>query len=375
MADSRGEGSRSDRPEAAATAGEAERGLFVVDDPLFDEHRPSAYHPERPERLAAARRAVAACEEGGLRVVRLAPRDATDDQLAAVHAPAYLEALHSLRGARAAIDDDTYVAPRSVEAALRAAGGGVALVDALIDGTSADPRLGLALVRPPGHHARPDRGMGFCLLNNVATAAAHALARGLSRVAIVDWDVHHGNGTQDVFWRDPRVLFASLHQWPMYPGTGAADEVGAGEGTGATLNVPLSRGANDAVYRDALARVVAPAVARFEPELILISAGFDAHERDPLADMALTAEAYRSMASALREVASASAGGRVALFLEGGYDLAALEASLGASIEGLLGVGPGEADFSTVVPRGGVDPTHASEIEHARSIAARHHVL
>jgi acetoin utilization deacetylase AcuC-like enzyme len=357
-------------------AAEAQRGFFVVDDPLFDEHRSPGYHPERPERLLAVRRALAACEDGGLRTVRLAPRDATDDELARAHAPAYLEALHEMRGLRTAIDDDTFVGPRSVEAAVRAAGGGIAMVEALLDGGPDDPRLALAMVRPPGHHARPDHGMGFCLLNNVATAAHAALARGLQRVAIVDWDVHHGNGTQDVFYREPRVLFASLHQWPMYPGTGAASEAGAGDGVGSTVNVPLSSGASDAAYALAFERIVVPVLERFEPELILVSAGFDAHARDPLADMSLSAEAYRAMATSLVRVARVTAGGRMGIFLEGGYDLAALEASLVATIEGALGVGPGApASTPTAAARATLDPTHAADVARARSAAALHHRL
>jgi acetoin utilization deacetylase AcuC-like enzyme len=344
---------------------EASRGLLVVDDPLFDEHRAAAYHPERPERLTAARRALAACEEGGLRVVRLAPRDATVAELSAVHDAPWLDRLERLRGERAAIDDDTFVAPRSIDAAVRAVGGGLALVDALLDGGEGAPRLGLALLRPPGHHATPAVGMGFCLLNNVAAAAAHALSRGLSRVAIVDWDVHHGNGTQDAFYRDGRVLFVSLHQWPMYPGTGAASQTGEGDGRGRTINIPLSRGATDAVYASAMEQIVVPALLRFRPELILVSAGFDAHARDPLADMALSDEGYRAMAAALRQVALATTGGRVGVFLEGGYDLAALEASLVATIEGLLGV-----PSSHEAPSPSHDRSHAAEIELARSYAA-----
>ncbi len=360
-------------PPAASTAGElpgespgeaAARGMFVVDDPLFDEHRSSAYHPERPERLGAARRAVTACEEGGLRIVPVPARDATDAELGRVHEAPWLATLASVRGVRAAIDDDTYVGPRSVEAAVRAAGGGVALIDALIDAGASDPRLGLSLVRPPGHHATPARGMGFCLLNNVAVAAAHALARGLSRVAIVDWDVHHGNGTQDAFWSEERVLFISLHQWPMYPGTGGSSQLGADGARGRTINVPLSRGANDAVYAAAMDRVVLPALRRFAPELVLVSAGFDGHHRDPLADMALSEEGYRAMAASLRAVAEESGGGRIAVFLEGGYDLAALEASLAATIEGLLGVPP------ATPPRAELDRSHAAEIEQVRAIVA-----
>jgi len=355
---------------------EARRGFVVVDDPLFDEHRSPGYHPERPERLLAARRALAACEEGGLRTVRLAPRDATDDELSRVHGGAYLEALHKMRGLKTAIDDDTFVGPRSVEAAIRAAGGGLAMVDALIDGIEGAPRLGLAVVRPPGHHARPDHGMGFCLINNVAAAAHHALSRGLTRVAVVDWDVHHGNGTQDIFYREPRVLFTSLHQWPMYPGTGATSESGAGDAVGTTLNVPMSSGANDAAYALAFEQVVVPVLEHWEPQLVLISAGFDAHARDPLADMALSTEAFRAMAGSLARVARATAGGRMGFFLEGGYDLAALEASLVATIEGALGtsVGP-PASAPTAAARANLDGTHVADVARARSAAALHHRL
>jgi acetoin utilization deacetylase AcuC-like enzyme len=214
-----------------------------------------------------------------------------------------------------------------------AAGGTVALVDALIDGPH---KQGVALVRPPGHHARPDHAMGFCLLNNVAIAAAHARARGLARVAIVDWDVHHGNGTQDAFAADPSVLYVSTHQFPFYPGTGAVLEVGSGEGKGFTVNVPLTAGGGDAVYRAAFERVILPVLAEYKPELILVSAGFDASARDPLAEMTLSADAFGWMGRALRKAADRDAQGRIALVLEGGYDLVALEAGLLAATHGVV---------------------------------------
>jgi acetoin utilization deacetylase AcuC-like enzyme len=214
-----------------------------------------------------------------------------------------------------------------------AAGGTVALVDALLDGPC---KRGVALVRPPGHHARPDHAMGFCLLNNVAIAAAHARARGLKRVAIVDWDVHHGNGTQDAFVSDPSVLYVSTHQFPFYPGTGAVLETGEGEGKGYTVNVPLTAGGGDAVYRAAFERVILPVLEEYEPELVLVSAGFDASARDPLAEMTLSADAFGWMARALRGVADRSAHGRIAMVLEGGYDLVALESGLLAATRGLV---------------------------------------
>lgn len=341
----------------------SQRGLVAVDDRLFDQHRSRGHHPERPERLLAARRALAAISRAQPATV-LPPRDATDAELGRAHAPAYLEALGKLAGRQAALDADTYVAPASVAAARRAAGGAIALVDALIGGIA--PR-GVGLLRPPGHHATYDTGMGFCLLNNVAIAARHALSTGsVSRVAIVDWDVHHGNGTQDIFWSEPQVLYVSLHQHPLYPGSGAAEEVGEGEGRGFTVNVPLSAGATDAVYEAAFAEVVIPVLGQFSPELVLVSAGFDAHERDPLGGMCLTERGFASMARALARLADETAGGRIALLLEGGYDLPALERSLEASLGALL---DREPDEQIARPSPHLDDVHAGEIARARSVA------
>jgi acetoin utilization deacetylase AcuC-like enzyme len=264
-------------------------------------------------------------------------------------------------GLFAALDDDTYLTPRSVAAAYRAAGGSLALVDALLG--PAELNKGLALLRPPGHHARPDRGMGFCLLNNVALAARHARARGIERVAIVDWDVHHGNGTQEAFIDDPNVLFVSLHQYPFYPGTGRASEVGTGEGKGFTVNVPLSADASDVTYRSAFEQVVLPVVGRFEPELILVSAGFDAHARDPLAGMTVSAAGFGWMARELSKLADATAKGRMALFLEGGYDLEGLETSLEAAVSAMLGLESWEE--GTKQP---LASSHALEIAETRSL-------
>jgi acetoin utilization deacetylase AcuC-like enzyme len=241
--------------------------------------------------------------------------------------------MHTLRGEAGYIDADTYLGPESVAVAELAAGGTVALVDAILDGPV---KRGLALVRPPGHHARPAQAMGFCLLNNVAIAAAHARSRGLSRIAIVDWDVHHGNGTQEAFYEDPHVLYVSTHQFPFYPGTGEVRETGEGEGKGFTINLPMTAGGGDGVYRGAFERVILPALEEYRPELILISAGFDASARDPLAEMALSADGFGWMARSLRQVADKSADGRIAMVLEGGYDLVALEAGLLAATRGII---------------------------------------
>jgi acetoin utilization deacetylase AcuC-like enzyme len=331
--------------------------LVVGDDPLFDSHRALGPHPERPERLVAARAALE-----GVTHERAASRDASDGELALAHAPALVETLARFEGQLGMLDADTFVAPSSVAAARRASGVGLAVVEQ----TRARPSgRGLALLRPPGHHATRDRAMGFCLFNHVAVAAAAALHTGEPRVAIVDFDVHHGNGTQDVFYRDGRVLFVSLHQFPFYPGTGAVDEVGEGEGRGATVNVPLSEGAGDAAYALAFESVVLPALARFEPTLLLVSAGFDGHARDPLAHMQLTERGYAHMVGEL----SRFAGERpLALFLEGGYDLPALEASLAASLRA-LGPSAPPSEPSPPLPFGPVAPQHAHELRLAR---ARH---
>jgi acetoin utilization deacetylase AcuC-like enzyme len=316
---------------------------LLVDDPSFDAHAPLGHHPERPERLRAARAAVQSVHAT---FIAAPTREATADELARVHAPAFVESLERWRGKEGYLDPDTYVAAASVVAARKAAGGSIDMVDKLLAGPV---RKGVALLRPPGHHATPDRAMGFCLLNNVALVAAHARARGVERVAIVDWDVHHGNGTQDAFWDDPSVLYVSLHQWPFYPGSGAASERGEGEGEGFTVNVPLSAHADDGTYRSAFERVVVPVLDAYAPELVLVSAGFDAAQRDPLAQMDLGEDAFGWMAAALRDVAERHAQGRMALLLEGGYDLVALEAGLRAATTAMLA--PGGSPPPAVSPR------------------------
>ncbi len=328
--------------------------LGVVDDPVFDTHRSPGYHPERPERLLAARAALKSVVTASRPI---AARRATPDELGRVHDAAYVEELMRLSGQEGQLDADTYLSVGSVPAAERAAGGGVSLVDALLDG---DVTRGVALLRPPGHHARPGSAMGFCLINNVAVAAAHALHRGLRRVTIIDWDVHHGNGTQEMFWRDPRVLYVSLHQWPFYPGTGSSDEIGEGEGRGFTVNAPLSAGAGAGDYATAFDRLILPIVDAYSPELVLVSAGYDAHRDDPLASMSLDAAAYAWMTARLRAVADRHAGGRIALFLEGGYNLSALETSFAASLQALEHVA---TDLPAPPP---ASRAHEAEIERAR---------
>ena len=302
---------------------------WLLDDPRFELHRARGHHPERPERLGAARAGVG---DANARFEPLPPRPATDEELLRVHDARYLEALAKASGRHTYLDADTYVCPESIEVARLAAGSLAALVEAMIAG----PSKGVALLRPPGHHARPAAAMGFCLLNHVAVAAAHALTLGLKRVAIVDWDVHHGNGTQEIFWRSPNVLYVSTHQFPFYPGTGDFDEVGEGEGKGYTVNVPVAAGGNDAVYADAFERVLIPVLRAYAPQLVLVSAGFDASARDPLAHMELSTAAFAWMARELSRISEESADGRMALVLEGGYDLVALRSGLACAVDGML---------------------------------------
>jgi acetoin utilization deacetylase AcuC-like enzyme len=347
------------------------QSLAIFDDPLLDEHRSPTPHPERPERLVAARRAVESVARRSGRV-NVSLRSATDDELVRVHTARYVDRLGRAAGSFTTFDEDTYSVPKSVDAARSAAGGAVALVDALLERRAL---RGVGLLRPPGHHARSDCAMGFCLLNNVAIAAAHALARGVKRVLVLDFDVHHGNGTQEIFYGRPEVLFVSLHQFPFYPGTGSIAESGSGDGTGYTLNVPLGPGADDATYAAAFDRVVAPVVSEFSPSLVLLSAGFDAHRDDPLAQMRLTEEGYRKMMERL--VGTLPGETPIAALLEGGYDLGALESSLAAALEALVGLAPereisipNDATKSTTSPLHTVSERHSREIARALGAAA-----
>ncbi len=247
-----------------------------------------------------------------------------------VHDQGYVEqlaALASRGGGR--IDADTVVGPASFDVAMLGAGAATALVDAALSGTI---RRGISLSRPPGHHATPRRGMGFCLLNNVAIGTAHALAQGVPRIAILDWDVHHGNGTQDAFYEEDRVLFCSIHQWPLYPMTGRDSERGAGRGTGYTLNIPQPPSRSDEDYEQIVDTIVAPAFAAFRPDLILLSAGFDAHGADPLGGMDLTAAGFGRLSERVVALADELCEGRLVAVLEGGYDPSATAASVAAMV-------------------------------------------
>ena len=311
------------------------RPTALLRSPRFREHDTGG-HPENAGRLVAI---DAALERLGLLDGRpdLPFTMASDEALARVHDPRYVAALREFaaRGG-GMLDADTIVGPNSAAIAALAAGAGIAAVDAVLDGRIA---RAFVLARPPGHHATPARGMGFCLFNTIAVAAAHALSRGLERVLIVDWDVHHGNGTQDAFSATDQVLFCSLHQSPLYPGTGSAAERGEGRGEGYTINVPLPAGADDAAYLDVFDQVILPAARAYRPQLVLVSAGFDAHAADPLANMRLSEQGFAAMARRVVEIADEFAGGRIVAFLEGGYDPDALAASVVATLAVLDGDG------------------------------------
>jgi len=305
--------------------------VLLVTSPVFLRHQTPPDHPERPERLTAI---LDALRESGLAESVRQTEDVAPvarDLLAAVHHPEYIdEVARVARQGGGFLDPDTFVSPSSFDVALAAAGGAVYAVDEVLGGRAS---AAFALLRPPGHHALPDRGMGFCLFNNAAVAATAARDRHrLRRILILDWDVHHGNGTQTIFYRDPTVLYISTHQENWYPGTGHWDEVGAGEGEGFTLNIPLPAETGDEGYRLIFEEVAVPLVQAYRPELLLVSAGYDAHFADPLSGMLVTAAGFRTLADlavgAARRVES-----RFAAVLEGGYDLPGLSTSVVATLE------------------------------------------
>jgi len=306
--------------------------VLLIHSDRFAEHQPPPGHPERPERAEVFDVVADRWRQRGVEIV--APRTATREQLARVHDAAYLQMIAETNGRSERLDPDTYTSPESYEVALLAAGAAVDAVERVMSGAH---RGAVALVRPPGHHAERSRAMGFCLYNNVAVAAAHARMLGARSVAIVDFDVHHGNGTQHIFDADPHVLYVSTHQFPYYPGTGAAGEIGHGAGRGFTVNLPLEAGAVAEDFRDVFDGVILPVLRQFEPDLLLVSAGFDAHEDDPLGGLRLTAQAFGAMTMALRRVAEECCRGRIVAVTEGGYDLHALAASLDATIGALHG--------------------------------------
>jgi acetoin utilization deacetylase AcuC-like enzyme len=300
--------------------------LAVVSSPRFADHLPPVGHPERPERAEVFNRVAAAFMRQGGRV--LEPRAATDQDLERVHTREHIDAIVAARGKATMIDEDTFTSPDSEAIARLAAGAVLTGVDHVMDGPARSRAL--AMVRPPGHHAEADRAMGFCLYSSVAVGAAYARSRGCERVAIVDYDVHHGNGTQWIFYEDPTVLFVSSHQYPFYPGTGAASERGRGAGEGFTLNLPLPAGTKDDAIERLYAEQAFPLLRQFTPDLVMVSAGFDAHERDPLGQLRMTTAGFERLTGALVTLADELCDGRIVFVTEGGYDLGALEDCLGA---------------------------------------------
>ncbi len=309
----------------------------LVSDPAYLQHDTGSSHPESPSRLDAITRRL---REGGYgqKLSMIAPYTPERRWLETVHHPGLIDRIERTVPASgyAQLDADTTIGPGSYRAALQAVGGTLAAVDAVMAGRVANA---FCAVRPPGHHAEPARSMGFCLFNNVAIGARYAQQRyGLSKVLILDWDVHHGNGTQAAFYDDPTVLYVSLHQFPWYPGTGDRDEVGKGPGEGYTVNVPLSAGRGDDEYLKAFDVQIGPAVCAFAPDFILISAGFDAHRDDPLAQMRVTEEGYRAMTCRVTGWAGTFCRGRIVSCLEGGYNLDALGRSVEQHIGALAGM-------------------------------------
>lgn len=304
--------------------------LLYADERVLD-HKPSSGHPERPERFIAALAGIEAAGFGDA-LIRATPTAAPTAALHGVHTKAHVDLIEGYAGQdHVYVDGDTHMSMGSLLAARLAAGAGLDAIAAL-DDDRADAAL--CVMRPPGHHATPTRAMGFCLYNNVAVAA-HALTERGEKVAIIDFDAHHGNGTQDVFYDRDDVLFVSMHEYPQYPGTGAADEIGTGAGTGFTINFPMPSGTTGDVYLRAFDEVVQPALESFQPDWLLMSAGFDAHRADPITNLGLTSGDYTDLCTRL--VTSSTAGKRIA-FLEGGYDLDALANSSAACVGALLGV-------------------------------------
>ncbi|RLG20406.1 histone deacetylase [Methanosarcinales archaeon] len=286
-------------------------------------------HPERKERLLAIMHLI---EESEIDLHKIKPEPASIEEMQYVHDPEYINKVKEYSEREIPLDPDTVLCRESYHAALLAAGGMISAVD---DGRA------FALVRPPGHHALSDRGMGFCLFNNIAIGARHAQRTGYDRVLVVDWDVHHGNGTQHIFYDDPSVFYFSVHQYPHYPGTGSAGETGSGAGQGYTLNVPLPAGSGDAKYVNVFKNILIPAALGFDPDIVLVSAGFDAHIDDPLAGMAVTTAGFGRMASIVSSIADRCCDGRLAITLEGGYDLNALSHSVLAVLKVMAGESAG----------------------------------
>ncbi|MCI0454604.1 MAG: histone deacetylase [Candidatus Dadabacteria bacterium] len=308
--------------------------LGIILDKLYFDHDNGMGHPESQERLFAIvdmLKATGLLEE----LIRIQPRDAEKDEITLVHEPKYFDLIQSTRGKiRVFLDPDTSTCPVSFQAAVRAVGGMLAAIDGVLKG---EVDIAFPLVRPPGHHAERDRAMGFCLFNNVAVGAAYAVKTyGIKRILIVDWDLHHGNGTQNMFYDSSKILYFSTHQYPYYPGTGSINEIGIEKGLGHTVNVPLHPGMGDKDYIKIFFEILKPVIEQYKPELILVSAGFDTYFADPLGGMKITPQGFAQMTRFLKEMTQIHCDGKLILILEGGYNLEGLWESTKAVIEELL---------------------------------------
>lgn len=317
----------------------------IVYHPDYLKHE-TGLHPERKERLLSI---IGYLRKTGLmeRLALVEPRCADPAEIQYIHDPAYIEKVKTYAELEIPLDPDTILSRQSYDVALLAAGGAITAVDEVLDKGGSS----FALVRPPGHHAMPDRGMGFCIFNNIAIAARHAQKKGMKRVLIVDWDVHHGNGTQEAFYGDPTLLYFSTHEYPFYPGTGWLDEVGTGEGKGYNINVPLPAGIDDAGFIAAFEEILVPAALQFRPDIILISAGQDAGANDGLALMRMSVNGYAVLASIVRSLATETGGGKITAVLEGGYNLELLARSVAAIIEVFMGSEPRREKSIKLDPR------------------------
>ncbi|GAB4309899.1 MAG: hypothetical protein Kow0090_23300 [Myxococcota bacterium] len=319
------------------------RPVLWMSDEIFGKHDPGYRHPESAQRFYAIEQMSKEIED--VELIRIPARRATEEELLWVHRRSYIDIVNETDGRSVALDPDTHTSPDSVKAAYLAAGGSVEITKAVLDGKA---KSGFANVRPPGHHAESNRAAGFCIFNNVAIAGEYAIKKaGLSRVAIIDPDGHHGNGTMHHFYERKDALYISIHRYPFYPGTGTVNEVGRGGGEGFTVNIPFDGGMGDAEYLAAFDRIIIPVLEQYEPQLVLVSAGFDAHESDPLVGMNVTTEGFGAMMSRLANIADKFADGRIIGFLEGGYNTNALAESVHTTLRIFSGA---RVEFSAPPP-------------------------